>query len=157
MTIEKVKETILQEFSQFMLTLGAQEKKISALRTELEEEIATAKSEVEFHKKESKRIALLSTEADRKNDEAKSNLVNSQAKLDEADRILEDAKKSEESIRVRQESISNQEKSATEHEQEANRKLKWAEMEERRLKFLEHKLNVILEDENIRKKLEELK
>lgn len=157
MKFEKLKQAVENEFNEVITRFLSIEREMLKLKDEINTERQKAASEMEFHKRETKRIESLSLDADKKNEKASENIKESEARLRAAEDVLRSAKEKEELIRKRTDALTIQEKSSIETKQEADRKLKWAEMEERRLKFLEHKLNVILEDENIRKKLEELK
>lgn len=156
MTIEQLKDQFALEFNDFMGRIHAIEKKMVQLQKEAEANVQKTADEIEFHKKETKRIEKLSLEADKKNENSQENLKLSQAKLDESSQVLASIRLQEESFRNRQEALSIQESTSIEQKRDADKRLAWAEMEERRLKYLQKKIDLVTQDESIKKKLKDL-
>lgn len=156
MTLDNIHSKLDEELNAFFTRIGTIEKSITRLQLDMAKDRESIAGELEFQKKESVRIETLSRQADRKVAEAESTFKESESKLREAKRVLDEAHKEEASIKKRSESISIQEESAQENLREANKKMAWAEMWERQLKMLEKKLDLIQQDEHIKKKLKEL-
>lgn len=132
------------------------EKNLGKMEKEFQSNIDKAREEVEFQRKESQLIENQSKELRSKISQAKDELTEAKSKHKQADDILLSMKDKEIQFKKRQDSLSIQESSAKETLQDANKRLAWAEMEERRLKYLQKKIDLVTQDESIKKKLKEL-
>lgn len=156
MTIAEVSKSITEEFSTFMSRIQVIEGNITKMYLRLQDKLQETEKELEFQKKESARTEEISKLADSKLEQAKETLKESKAKHDEAEGILKSIKDKESQFKRRQDSLSIQESSAEEKMQAANKLMSWAEMEDRRVRFLQKKIDLVTQDESIKKKLREL-
>ena len=122
---------------------------IDAIRENIQIELASAKHD-------SQSASQLNIEAIKIREDAKTYLQNAKETESKSEKILESAITQNKKIDERLKSLDKERDSTIVRESEVKKKEKWIEIEETRLKYLEHRLNAISEHENIKKKLKEL-
>lgn len=157
LNIEAARKQQVDEFSEYLNKLSNLEKLYIKKVDELQVEVDKASAEANFQKSESKRAEELSLKSAAVLAENEAILRDSKVKSDELTARLKEIEKLELQIAERNKASVSENLTITHQQAEIEKKFKFIEMEERRLKLFEYNLNLACQDEAIKKKLEEIK
>jgi len=156
MKIEAIHEDVLGEVRGFLDSFGVYAKRYEALIKEaeksheaLEQRLAEAKVSIDNAKR-------LETEALKKLKEYEHNLETSKHELDGVEKVKKELYEAETRLNARQVVVEQMTQEVADREKGVAKRNSLLDMEENRLKLLDQKIKVILQDADIRKRLKEI-